>query len=264
MARGPSNVNVPLRIMFCAASISSNSRFGLKRNFGDLDAGPGKRILDRLREHRARRNAARFADALEADRVERRRRLAMRRLDRRHVGRGRQQIVHERRVQQLALLVVDELLVERVADAVRDAAVNLSFDEQRIDDRAAIVDDEVALDLDRRRLGIDLDDHRVHAARGAAAVGPEVGRALEARLGARADGAAQRVRLACQLAERHPALGRSRDRTRGRLPSSSRSAGTLSTELARSRIFSRTAIAAAWHALPATTAPRLANVPVPQ
>src|SRR5207245_1914314 len=50
-----------------------------------------------------------------------------------------------------------------------------------------------------------------------------------------------------------------------RPPASTRSAGAAaSSRLASSRIFSRTRTAAAWQALPATTAPRLANVPVPQ
>src|SRR5881275_1558440 len=50
-----------------------------------------------------------------------------------------------------------------------------------------------------------------------------------------------------------------------RPPSSTRSAGAApSSRLASSSTFSRTATAAAWHALPATTAPRLAKVPVPQ
>ena len=45
----------------------------------------------------------------------------------------RQQVVHQRRIEQLALFVEDELLVERVADAVRDAALDLALDNHRID-----------------------------------------------------------------------------------------------------------------------------------
>ena len=66
----------------------------------------------------------------------------------------------------------------------------------RVDHRPAIVDDQIALDLDHGRFRIDFDDHGVHAAGGAASVRPEVRSALEARLGARAHRAAQRIRLA--------------------------------------------------------------------
>jgi len=37
-----------------------------------------------------------------------------------------EQVVHERSVEQLSLLVVHELLIERVADAVRHTALNLA------------------------------------------------------------------------------------------------------------------------------------------
>src|SRR3989442_5624828 len=85
-----------------------------------------------------------------------------------------------------------ELLVERVADAVRHAALDLSFDDHWIDQFAAVVDHDVALDFHHRRLGIHFDHHGVHAARGAAAVGAVVGGGLEAPLGAGLDRAAQR------------------------------------------------------------------------
>ena len=76
------------------------------------------------------RDAAGLADTLQSHGVEGRRGLAMRGLDRRHIGRRRNQVVHERRVQELSLLVVHQLLVEGVADAVRHAAVDLPFDDQ--------------------------------------------------------------------------------------------------------------------------------------
>ena len=69
----------------------------------------------------------------------------------------------------------------------------------RVDQVAAVVHDDVALDGDHRRLGVDLDDHGVHAVGGAAAVGAEVGSRLEAGLDAGGDGAAQRIGLAGQL-----------------------------------------------------------------
>ena len=111
--------------------------------------------------------------------------------------------------------------------------------------RAAVVDDDVAFDLDRGGLRIDFDDHRVNAARRAAAVGPEVGGALEPRFGPGPDRPAQRVGLGGQVGERDRPLGRTANVTR---PSaSSRSSGCSAEEAGQpaSRILSRTSIAAA-------------------
>ena len=59
---------------------------------------------------------------------------------RRQLGRGGQRVVDERAGDQLALLVVDDLLVQRLADRVGDAAVHLAVDQHRVDRRAAVVD----------------------------------------------------------------------------------------------------------------------------
>jgi hypothetical protein len=56
-------------------------------------------------------------------------------------------IIHERAVEQLPVLVVRQPLVKRIADALCRAAVNLSIENQRIDDLAAIVHDEIFLDV---------------------------------------------------------------------------------------------------------------------
>jgi len=46
-------------------------------------------------------------------------------------------------VRQLAVLVVDRLLEEHLAQRMRDSALYLPLDEQRIDHRAAIVHGDV-------------------------------------------------------------------------------------------------------------------------
>ena len=53
--------------------------------------------------------------------------------------------------------VVDDVLDQRLADALRDAAVNLPFADHRIDHHAEIVDGDKAVDADRAGLRIDLD-----------------------------------------------------------------------------------------------------------
>ena len=59
--------------------------------------------------------------------------------------------------------VVLHPLVERAADALGHSAVDLALDDHRVDQRAAVVDDAVAQDLDLGRLRVGLDDDGVHA-----------------------------------------------------------------------------------------------------
>ena len=58
----------------------------------------------------------------------------------RHVFRARQRVVHERAGDRLAAGVVADFLHQRLADALRDAAMQLAFDDHRVDDGAEIVD----------------------------------------------------------------------------------------------------------------------------
>ncbi len=102
-------------------------------NEGSQVGGRDRQPADRTRRARARRRRrwrwprrlrdAAFAGALDAERVERARRiLGHQHLDRRHLRRGRHQVVGEGRGERLAALVVDELLEQRAADPLRDAA----------------------------------------------------------------------------------------------------------------------------------------------
>ena len=74
--------------------------------------------------------------------------------------------------EQVAVVVVAHLFEERLSDAGRDAAVLLSFDEQRIEHRAAVVDGDVAHEPHRAGVGIDLD-HRDVSAEGKRARRPD-------------------------------------------------------------------------------------------
>jgi hypothetical protein len=80
-----------------------------------------------------------------------------------HLGDVGHQEVHERRVDQLPVVVVGHPLVERTPHPLRHAAEDLSLDDHRVDQRAAVVDDGVLQDPDLRGVGIGLDDDRVHA-----------------------------------------------------------------------------------------------------
>src|SRR5205807_2124267 len=79
------------------------------------------------------------------------------RLDHRQVRGDRAAIVEEARVIEAALGVVDVFLVERPADALDDAALDLTLDIARVDRGADVLGGDEAQDLDRARLRIDLD-----------------------------------------------------------------------------------------------------------
>nr|WP_245448118.1 hypothetical protein [Bradyrhizobium nitroreducens] len=73
-----------------------------------------------------------------------------------HLHRHRHQIVGERAVHELAGLAVAALLEQRCAQPLHDAAAELFVDQHRIDDAAAILDDEMLQELDEPGLDIDL------------------------------------------------------------------------------------------------------------
>ena len=94
---------------------------------------------------------AALARALDAERIERRGRDHVVDLERGHVVGARQRVVHQRAGEELTGGVVDHLLEESVADAVRHAAVDLALDDDRVDHGAAVVHRDVAEHVERRR-----------------------------------------------------------------------------------------------------------------
>ena len=81
-----------------------------------------------------------------------------------HFERRRQQVVHERTAEAVAVLVEGDHLHQRHADAVGEATVHLTLDDHRVDARAAVVDGDEAPHLHLPGTRIDVDD---------ADVGPE-------------------------------------------------------------------------------------------
>src|SRR5207245_8896662 len=91
--------------------------------------------------HRRRgRDRARLADALDAERVGGGRCLGPVGREVRQVGGGGNQVVGQGGGQQVAVIVVDGLLVQRLRDALGQAAVHLARDEERVHDLAHVVD----------------------------------------------------------------------------------------------------------------------------
>ena len=88
-----------------------------------------------------KRKAAGLAHPLDAKLVVGRRRDVVEDFDPRHVERARQQIVGQRAVEELALLVKRQPLVKGVADPLGDAALDLASDDQLVDAAPDVVHD---------------------------------------------------------------------------------------------------------------------------
>src|SRR5438445_13525806 len=87
----------------------------------------------------------------------------MQRLDEWNLADAGNRVVDQARRQRIAVRVVHELFVQGLRGTLRNAAVNLSLDQRRIQDRPAIVDRDMA---DQPRIaGLDVDlNHRNVAA----------------------------------------------------------------------------------------------------
>ncbi len=76
---------------------------------------------------------------------------------RQRVG-ARQRVIHEAAGQHLAgARLVHRALEQRLADALRDAAMHLAVQDERVDRLPDVVDRGVAHDFDRAGLGIDFE-----------------------------------------------------------------------------------------------------------
>ncbi len=106
-----------------------------------------------------------LAHAFRAHRMVRARRHGVPRLPVRRLERGRHEVVREVGVQVVAFGVVLDLLDERHREAFGQSAVDLSFDDHRVDDDAAVVDCDEAAHLRLARVSIDVHDRHVRAVR---------------------------------------------------------------------------------------------------
>src|SRR5205807_4739535 len=104
-----------------------------------------------------------LADTLRADRMMRRRRGGLRGLPVWRLHRGRQEVIHERPALDVALFVVGDLLVERGRETHGETTMDLTLDDHRVDDRAAVVHRYETADLDLAGPAIDVDDADVRA-----------------------------------------------------------------------------------------------------
>ena len=118
----------------------------------------GDRVDDGIDQRRRRADRAGLAGALDAERVGAARHDIVRELDPRQRIGARHGIIGQVAGQQLpALRVVDRAFEHRLPDPLRDPAMHLARQQQRVDDGAEIVDHQIAHDLDQPGFGVDLD-----------------------------------------------------------------------------------------------------------
>ena len=121
-----------------------------------------ERVLHRVGHRGRSRDRAALAHALGAERRDRRRVLEPVDLDGGHVGRGGLEVVHEGRREELARLVVAELLEQRGADAVHGRAVDHALDDQGVELPPAVVHHaRTSQELDPPGARVDLDQAAV-------------------------------------------------------------------------------------------------------
>ena len=77
-------------------------------------------------------------------------------LDGGDLGRARHEVVQEGRRERVAHVVVREVLEQRAADALDDAAGDLAFDNLGVDHRAAVLAHDVTQQLDESCVHVDL------------------------------------------------------------------------------------------------------------
>src|SRR5579859_6900999 len=114
----------------------------------DAYAERGERVLDGVGERRRCHDGAALTHPPKVD-VAVVPGLEVVDFDRRDVGRRRDEVVHERAGEELALLVVGRVLEQHAPDALGDAASDLAFDDGWVDDPPAVLDHDVAQDLHR-------------------------------------------------------------------------------------------------------------------
>jgi hypothetical protein len=128
-----------------------------------LHAKRRERVDDCIHHRLGAGNRACLTCAFHPHRVDRTGRDGARRLVGRQHMRRRNGVVHQRTSDQLPVLVVHCPLVKRLSDALRDAAVDLTIDDQRVDDIATVIDSHVTFQIDDAGIRVNLDNCDVRA-----------------------------------------------------------------------------------------------------
>src|SRR5262245_62403122 len=110
-----------------------------------------ERVNDRIDDGCGRPDGRGLSYALRPEWVMRRGGAGLVRLPIRRLDRRREQVIHEAALKYVAAIVVLNLLVERRPQPHGQTAVDLSFDDHRVDDVPAVVDGHEPAHLDLSR-----------------------------------------------------------------------------------------------------------------
>ena len=122
-----------------------------------------ERVHHGIRKTRRASDGARLAHALHTQRIHGRGSHGSIGFDPGHVAGAGNGVVGQLAGDELALVVVNSLLKQRLAHGLHDSAVNLPIDEERINHIAAIVHGDILLHADIAGIGIDFNDAQVRA-----------------------------------------------------------------------------------------------------
>src|ERR1700730_11603449 len=138
-------------------------QYPLRRNrhFEDTDTKRCQRIGNRVEDRRRRADRAALADTLGTSDARPGQGLQMMDFEFRDFRHRWHEIVGKRAGQDVAVVVINDLSVERVGDALRDAAVDLPLDDHWVDQAAGVLDDDEPLDLDVASRDVDRDDRNM-------------------------------------------------------------------------------------------------------
>ncbi len=189
----------PFNICFSRCGVTGSLRHRARDPDGVVDGGG---------DRRADAGDAALACPLDAERIERARVvLAQDDVDLGRLAHRRQQIVGEGGRQRVAALVVGEFLEQRAAQALREAADDLSAHQRRVDGAADVIGDDVALDRNAAGLAVDLHHREMDAVGIDLVLGPEpaFGREPGVAVAERLRG---RLEMPGDLAEAHRRPGR--------------------------------------------------------
>ena len=125
------------------------------------DAERLERVFDCVRNRCRGRDGAAFAKPFHAERIACRKILDMVEHERRRLVGARHGVVHEAAAEHLTVRTVNHFLAKCTTAALHHAARDLRVREQRVDDAAAIVDDDELLDRDDAGVAIHVDDELV-------------------------------------------------------------------------------------------------------
>src|SRR5215831_544489 len=112
----------------------------------EFDVPGPQSVRHGIRDRHRWRNRAPLSESLDPEWIHGRRDLLVLDLEARKLRRGRHVVIHERRRQKLAVLVVGEVFPKSRTDALGRAADDLSFGQGRIHEHTRIVDNDVSVD----------------------------------------------------------------------------------------------------------------------